>query len=83
MAASAIAISFDSSDESVGSPSSQGILFRDIPAIIPSTYVVALETYTIAPVTAPPGIHRRSVILIRPGEAIPLVDLTAHILTGR
>ncbi|GJX86156.1 hypothetical protein Tco_0336930 [Tanacetum coccineum] len=27
--------------------------------------------FPIAPVTAPPGIHRRSAILIRPGEAIP------------
>ncbi|GJW67344.1 hypothetical protein Tco_0121768 [Tanacetum coccineum] len=50
MTASAIAISSDSSDESVGSPPSQVILFGDIPTVIPSTYVVALETYTIAPV---------------------------------
>ncbi|GKF52574.1 hypothetical protein Tco_0159484, partial [Tanacetum coccineum] len=118
MAASAIAISFDSSDESVGSPPSRVILFGDIPTVIPSTYVVAPETSTIAPVissaapvapdssnrppsqdpyvatvarrrsrvttrpssssefpialvTAPPGICRRSVILIRPWEAIP------------
>ncbi|GJY96971.1 hypothetical protein Tco_0513881 [Tanacetum coccineum] len=123
MAASAIAISSDSSDESVGSPPSRVILFGDIPTVIPSTSVVAPETSTIAlvissvapvvettlvasptglcglipysdsdsdspdemvtarpssssefpiaPVTAPPGIRRRSVILIRPGEAIP------------
>ncbi|GJZ99946.1 putative reverse transcriptase domain-containing protein, partial [Tanacetum coccineum] len=50
MAASAIAISFDSSDESVGSPPSRVILFGDIPTVIPSTSVVAPETYTIAPV---------------------------------
>ncbi|GJR02943.1 hypothetical protein Tco_0525927 [Tanacetum coccineum] len=50
MAASAIAISFDSSDESVGSLPSRVILFGDIPTIIPSTFVVALETSTIAPV---------------------------------
>ncbi|GKA11172.1 hypothetical protein Tco_0690605 [Tanacetum coccineum] len=50
MAASAIAISSDSSDESVGSPPSQAILFGDIPTVIPSTSVVAPETYTIAPV---------------------------------
>ncbi|GJT69032.1 hypothetical protein Tco_1028318 [Tanacetum coccineum] len=50
MAASAIAISFDSSDESVGSPPSQVILFGDIPTVIPSTFVVALETSTIAPI---------------------------------
>ncbi|GJS09511.1 putative reverse transcriptase domain-containing protein [Tanacetum coccineum] len=123
MATSAIAIFSDSSDESVGSPPSQVILFGDIPTVIPSTSVVAPETSTIAlvissaapavettlvasptrlcglvpysgsdsdsldemvtarpssssefpiaPVTAPPGIHRRSAILIRPGEAIP------------
>ncbi|GJW22933.1 hypothetical protein Tco_0033555 [Tanacetum coccineum] len=83
MAASAIAISSDSSDESVGSPPSRVILFGDIPTVIPSTSVVAPETYycyhgpssshefPIAPVTAPPGIRRRSATLIRPGEAIP------------
>ncbi|GKE88629.1 hypothetical protein Tco_1566104, partial [Tanacetum coccineum] len=50
MTASTIAISSDSSDESVGSPPSQVILFGDIPTVIPSTSVVALETSTIAPV---------------------------------
>ncbi|GJW84876.1 hypothetical protein Tco_0158021 [Tanacetum coccineum] len=50
MAASAIAISSDSSDESVGSPPSRVILFGDIPTVIPSTSVVAPETSTIAPV---------------------------------
>nr|GEW62843.1 retrotransposon protein, putative, Ty3-gypsy subclass [Tanacetum cinerariifolium] len=51
MAASAIAISSDSFDESVGSPPS-----RVIPTVIPSTSVIAPETYAIAPVissTAP------------------------------
>ncbi|GKD26521.1 hypothetical protein Tco_1232735 [Tanacetum coccineum] len=125
MAASAIAISSDSSDENVGSPPSQVILFGDIPTVIPSTFVVAPETSTIAlvissvapvvettlvtsptrlcglipysnsdsdspdemckvgsrpssssefpisPINALPRIHRRSVILIRPGVAIP------------
>ncbi|GJR31409.1 putative reverse transcriptase domain-containing protein [Tanacetum coccineum] len=50
MAALAITISFDSSDESVGSPPSQVILFGDIPTVIPSTSVVSPETSTIAPV---------------------------------
>ncbi|GKA12357.1 hypothetical protein Tco_0691903, partial [Tanacetum coccineum] len=49
-AASAIAISSDSSDESVGSPPSRVILFGDIPTVIPSTSMVAPETSTIAPV---------------------------------
>ncbi|GJY72717.1 hypothetical protein Tco_0476420 [Tanacetum coccineum] len=46
--ASAIAISFDSSDESVGSLPPWVILFGDIPTVIPSTSVVAPETSTIA-----------------------------------
>ncbi|GJR18620.1 reverse transcriptase domain-containing protein [Tanacetum coccineum] len=50
MAASAIVISSDSSDESVGSPPSRVILFSDIPTVIPSTSVVAPETSIIAPV---------------------------------
>ncbi|GJY92025.1 hypothetical protein Tco_0507807 [Tanacetum coccineum] len=50
MAASAIAISSDSLDESVGSPPSWVILFGDIPTVIPSTSMVAPETSTIAPV---------------------------------
>ncbi|GKA56150.1 hypothetical protein Tco_0755222 [Tanacetum coccineum] len=50
MAASAIAISSNSLDKSVGSPPSRVILFGDIPTVIPSTSVVALETSTIAPV---------------------------------
>ncbi|GKC88401.1 putative reverse transcriptase domain-containing protein, partial [Tanacetum coccineum] len=50
MAASAITISSDSSDKSVGSPPSRVILFGDIPTVIPSTSVVAPETSTIAPV---------------------------------
>ncbi|GJY26214.1 hypothetical protein Tco_0400940 [Tanacetum coccineum] len=49
MAALAIAISFDSSDKSVGSLPSRVILFGDIPTVIPSTLVVAPETSTIAP----------------------------------
>ncbi|GJW17732.1 hypothetical protein Tco_0025168, partial [Tanacetum coccineum] len=48
MAASAIAISSDSSDKSMGSPPSRVILFGDIPTVIPSTSVVAPETSTIA-----------------------------------
>nr|GEV17921.1 hypothetical protein [Tanacetum cinerariifolium] len=47
---SAIAISSDSSGESVGSPPSQVILFGYIPTVIPSTFVVAPETSAIAPV---------------------------------
>ncbi|GJZ33537.1 putative reverse transcriptase domain-containing protein [Tanacetum coccineum] len=48
MAASAIAISSDSSDESMGSPPSRVILFGDIPTVIPSTSMVAPKTSTIA-----------------------------------
>ncbi|GJX97964.1 hypothetical protein Tco_0354983 [Tanacetum coccineum] len=61
MAASAIIISSDSSDESVGSPPSRVILFGDIPTVIPSTSVVAPETSTIAPVIS---------------SAAPMVEMT-------
>ncbi|GJW19216.1 hypothetical protein Tco_0026652 [Tanacetum coccineum] len=47
MAASAIIISSDSSDESVGSPPSRVILFGDIPTVIPSTSVVGSRDYLI------------------------------------
>nr|GEY52744.1 hypothetical protein [Tanacetum cinerariifolium] len=50
LAASAITISFDSSDESVGSPPSQIILFGNIPTVIPSISMVAPKTSTTAPV---------------------------------
>ncbi|GKD80162.1 hypothetical protein Tco_1342783, partial [Tanacetum coccineum] len=50
MAASVIAISSDSSDESMGSPPSRVILFGDITTVIPSPSVTAPETPAIAPV---------------------------------
>nr|GFA57007.1 hypothetical protein [Tanacetum cinerariifolium] len=50
MAASAIIVSSDSSDESVGSPPSRVILFGDIPAVIPSISMVAPETSTTTPI---------------------------------
>ncbi|GKE52788.1 hypothetical protein Tco_1487944, partial [Tanacetum coccineum] len=50
MAALAIDISSDSSDESVRSPPSRVILFGDIPTVIPYTSIVAPKTSTIAPV---------------------------------
>nr|GEX19460.1 putative reverse transcriptase domain-containing protein [Tanacetum cinerariifolium] len=48
MAASAIIVSFDSSDKSVRSPPSRVILFGDIPTVIPFTSVISLETSAIA-----------------------------------
>ncbi|GJZ48288.1 hypothetical protein Tco_0602120 [Tanacetum coccineum] len=48
MAAPVIAIPFDSSDESMGSPPTRVILFGDIPTVIPSTSVFAPETSTTA-----------------------------------
>ncbi|GJV91258.1 hypothetical protein Tco_1539071 [Tanacetum coccineum] len=74
MAASAIAISSDSSDESVGSPPSDPYVatvarWRSrVTARSPSP-----SDFPIAPITAPPGTRRRVAILIRPKEAIPLV----------
>nr|GEX12864.1 putative reverse transcriptase domain-containing protein [Tanacetum cinerariifolium] len=50
MAASAIAISSDSSDKSVGSPPSWVILFSDISTAIPSTSMITPETSAIASV---------------------------------
>nr|GEV13324.1 retrotransposon protein, putative, Ty3-gypsy subclass [Tanacetum cinerariifolium] len=50
MSASTIIVSSNSSDESVGSPPSRVILFGDIPTVIPSISMVALETSTTAPV---------------------------------
>nr|GFB00211.1 reverse transcriptase domain-containing protein [Tanacetum cinerariifolium] len=50
MAASAIIVSSDSFEESVGTPSSRVILFGNIPTVIPSTSVIALMTSAIAPV---------------------------------
>nr|GFA13407.1 hypothetical protein [Tanacetum cinerariifolium] len=50
MAGSAIIVSFDSSDESVGSPPSRVILFGDIPVVIPSISMVAPETSTTSPI---------------------------------
>ncbi|GKB45494.1 hypothetical protein Tco_0896247 [Tanacetum coccineum] len=90
MAASAIAISFDSSDESVGSHRPHAKENSTIaPVISPASpvdpYVMTVahwrskvasrpsssSEFPFAFVTAPPGIPRRSAILIRPGEAIP------------
>nr|GEU77158.1 hypothetical protein [Tanacetum cinerariifolium] len=56
MVASAIIVSSDSSDESLGSPPSRVILFGDIPVVIPSLSMVAPETSTTTPIilsTAP------------------------------
>ncbi|GJX46149.1 hypothetical protein Tco_0271339, partial [Tanacetum coccineum] len=71
MAASAIIISSNSSDESVGSPPYRVILFGDIPTVRVTARPSSSHEFPIAPVTAPPGIRRRSANLIRPGEAIP------------
>ncbi|GJR31818.1 putative reverse transcriptase domain-containing protein [Tanacetum coccineum] len=70
MAASAIAISSDSSDESVGSPPSRVILFGDIPTVIPSTFVVAPETSTFAPVISSAALVVEKTLHISPLPAI-------------
>ncbi|GJR22007.1 hypothetical protein Tco_0970534 [Tanacetum coccineum] len=66
MAASAIAISFDSLDESVGSPPSWVILFGDIPTIIPSTSVIAPETPAIAPVISSAALMVETTLVASP-----------------
>ncbi|GKA98311.1 hypothetical protein Tco_0826248 [Tanacetum coccineum] len=70
MAASAIAISSDSSDESVGSPPSQVILFCDIPTVIPSTFVVSPETSIIAPVISSAALWLRRLLLLHPLDCV-------------
>ncbi|GJV55707.1 hypothetical protein Tco_1456712 [Tanacetum coccineum] len=40
--------------------------------LAPSIIVAPSSEYPLAPVVAPPGIHRRRAILIRPGEDIPI-----------
>ncbi|GJV09117.1 putative reverse transcriptase domain-containing protein [Tanacetum coccineum] len=50
MAASAIVISSDSSDKSVGSPPSRVILFGVIPTVIPAIPVISSETPVVSPV---------------------------------
>ncbi|GKA54847.1 reverse transcriptase domain-containing protein [Tanacetum coccineum] len=66
MAASTIAISSDSSDESVGSPPSRVIPFGDIPTVIPSTSVVAPETSTIAPVISSVALVVKTTLVASP-----------------
>ncbi|GKE45016.1 hypothetical protein Tco_1472300 [Tanacetum coccineum] len=76
MAASAIIISSNSSDESVGSPPSQVILFGDIPTVIPSTFVVAQETSTIAPVISPTAPMVETTLVASPTGLCGLVPYT-------
>nr|GEU46575.1 hypothetical protein [Tanacetum cinerariifolium] len=73
MAASTIDISFDSSDESVGSPPSQVILFGDIRTVIPSTFVIAPETSAIAPVISPTASMVETTIVTSPTGLCGLV----------
>ncbi|GJY27834.1 hypothetical protein Tco_0403601, partial [Tanacetum coccineum] len=57
MAASAIVISSDSSDESVGSPPSRIILFGSIPTVIPVIPVSSSETPVVSSVAPHIGLH--------------------------
>nr|GEX88118.1 hypothetical protein [Tanacetum cinerariifolium] len=66
MAASAIIVSSDSFDESVGSPPSRVILFGDIPTVIHSTYVIAPETSATAPVISSPALVVETTIVASP-----------------
>ncbi|GKE85264.1 hypothetical protein Tco_1559006, partial [Tanacetum coccineum] len=70
MAASAIAISSDSPDESVGSSPSRDILFGVIPTVIPSTYVVNPETSTIAPVISSALMWLRRLLSLHPLDCV-------------
>ncbi|GJS61981.1 hypothetical protein Tco_0656765 [Tanacetum coccineum] len=76
MAASAIIISSDSLDESVGSPPSRVILFGDIPTVITSTSVVAPETSTIAPVISLAAPMVETTLVVSPTGLCGLVSYT-------
>ncbi|GJT93997.1 hypothetical protein Tco_1082842 [Tanacetum coccineum] len=65
--ASAIAISSDSLDESVGSPPSQVIHFGDIPTVIPSTYVVALVFLLLLLVISSDALVVETTLVASPG----------------
>nr|GEU99759.1 retrovirus-related Pol polyprotein from transposon 17.6 [Tanacetum cinerariifolium] len=73
MAASAIAISSNSSDGNMGSPPSQVILFGDIPTVIPSTSVIAPETSAIAHVISSAAHMVESTIVASPTGLCGLV----------
>nr|GEX55104.1 ribonuclease H-like domain-containing protein [Tanacetum cinerariifolium] len=66
MAASAITISSDSSDESVGPPPSRVILFGDIPTVIPSTSVITPDTSAIALVISSAALIIKTTIVSSP-----------------
>nr|GFB89300.1 hypothetical protein [Tanacetum cinerariifolium] len=70
---SAIAISSDSSDESVGSLPSRVILFGDTPTVIPFISMVAPETSTIAPVILPAAPVVETTIVASPTRLCDLV----------
>nr|GFA42552.1 hypothetical protein [Tanacetum cinerariifolium] len=74
MAALAIAISSDSSDDSGGSPPSRVILFGDIPTVIPSTSVIAPETSAIAPVISSGALVVETTIVASPTGLCGLVS---------
>ncbi|GKB44859.1 hypothetical protein Tco_0889801, partial [Tanacetum coccineum] len=80
MAASAIAISSDSSDESVGSPPSRVILFGDIPTVIPSTSMVALDTSTIAHVISSAAPVVETILVASPTGLCGLVPYLGSVL---
>ncbi|GKA30440.1 putative reverse transcriptase domain-containing protein [Tanacetum coccineum] len=73
MATSAIVISSDSSDKSVGSPPSRVILFCNILTVIPSTFVVPPETSTIAPVISSAAPVVETTLLASPTRLCGLV----------
>nr|GEW85868.1 hypothetical protein [Tanacetum cinerariifolium] len=73
MASLAIAISFYSSDEGVGSSPSRVILFGNITTVIPSTSVISPETSAIAPVISSVALVVETVIVASPTGSYGLV----------
>nr|GFA50431.1 hypothetical protein [Tanacetum cinerariifolium] len=79
MAASAITISSDSSDESVGPPPSRVILFGDIPTVIPSTSVITPDTSAIALVISSAALIIKTTIVICFGDIPTVIPFTSVI----
>nr|GEX45021.1 hypothetical protein [Tanacetum cinerariifolium] len=73
MVTSAIIVSTDSSDESMGSLPSRVILFGDIPNVIPFTSMIAPETSAIAPVISSAALVVETTLIASPTGLCSLV----------
>ncbi|GKF72719.1 hypothetical protein Tco_0208833, partial [Tanacetum coccineum] len=67
----------DSEADSESEPAEQRLVSSSHDTLTPSS------EFPLAPVVAPPGIHRQSAILVRPGEATPFGRLYRTYLNGQ